>query len=296
MLLNNTNNAVKKTCESCGVTDYDNSCGTGGKKLLECAGCLSSYFCSTTCQQQSWKLHKKICRQRKRSVVTIQSNWRGWYTRRKIMLDDGRDRCEICGVTNNKEKQLHLSNGCRISLYCSVTCQEYGWNRHKIICKERQRAVLKIQSAWRASLPIVLPTYEALEVLLSPDGYYKYLNVPKPDIDGGAAIDLYKVGRNYRLLSLSHHPDKKSGDADTFVALKRAKDVLSCDILRRDYEVVGLDLEYYAEEEDEHAEDKLRLYKFVVWDCYIRLFVYRGLYATVVTAGGIIILESLMAG
>ena len=132
-------------------------------------------------------------------------------------------------------------------------------------------------------MPTVLPTYDALELMLSPDGYYKYLNVPKPDLDGGAAIDLYKVGRNYRLLSLSHHPDKMTGDAETFRVLTRAKDVLSCDILRRNYEVVGLDLEYYAKEEDEHAEDKSRVNVFYVWQCYTRLFVYWSFVATLMT-------------
>ena len=105
----------EKTCESCGIKEGG---GDRGKKLLECGGCLTSYFCSTSCQQQSWKLHKKLCRRRKKSVIKIQSNWRGWYTRRELLLSDGRPRCEVCGESNSKEKQLNLCNGCK--LHCTV--------------------------------------------------------------------------------------------------------------------------------------------------------------------------------
>ena len=140
----------KRICESCGTIDG----GGTGQKLLECAGCLSSYFCNTQCQQQSWPLHKKVCRQRKKSVVKIQSNWRGWYTRRQLVINDGQDRCEVCGVLDGKDKQLNICDGCKLSLFCSVRCQEYAWKKknHKIICQERQKAVLKIQSVWRASI------------------------------------------------------------------------------------------------------------------------------------------------
>ena len=141
----------EKTCESCGIKGG----GDSGKKLLECGGCLTSYFCSTSCQQQSWKSHKKLCRQRKKSVIKIQSNWRGWYTRSRRLMLNNDDRCEVCKVVqgevrnNGKKKQLHLCNGCKLSLYCSKKCQEYDWKRHKKICRDRQRAVLKIQFLWR---------------------------------------------------------------------------------------------------------------------------------------------------
>ena len=124
--------------------------GGSDKKLLECAGCLSSYFCNIKCQQRSWPLHKKVCRQRKTSVVKIQSNWRGWYTRRHLELNDGQDRCEVCGRLDSKDKQLSICNGCKLSLFCSVRCQEYAWKKknHKIICQKRHMAAMKIQAAW----------------------------------------------------------------------------------------------------------------------------------------------------
>ena len=120
--------------------------------------------------------------------------------------------------------------------------------------------------------PSALPTAEAIEILLSPDGYYKYLGIPRPsnvdvlgpkfkeamsasesnDDDNNNNIDLDQVKKNYRRLSLRHHPDRKTGDAETFRMLNRAKVVLSNAKLRREYDLVGLDLDDDAED---HAED-----------------------------------------
>lgn len=126
-----------------------------------------------------------------------------------------------------------------------------------------------------ASPPSALPTDEALEVLLGPDGYYRYLGVAKPEPDAmgpkyqaaamaagaggtgsgggqGSGIDLDQVKKNYRRLSLRHHPDRKTGDAEAFRVLNRAKVVLSSAKLRREYDLVGLDLEDDAEEENQN--------------------------------------------
>jgi len=67
-------------------------------------------------------------------------------------------------------------------------------------------------------------------------------------------IDLDQVKKNYRRLSLKHHPDRKTGDAETFRMLNRAKVVLSNPKLRREYDLVGLDLEDDADDEG-HQED-----------------------------------------
>ena len=129
-----------------------------------------------------------------------------------------------------------------------------------------------------AAPPSALPTAEAIEVLLSPDGYYRYLGIPRPapdvlgpkyqevmgpdtttaadDVVGGSSnggtIDLDLVKRNYRRLSLRHHPDRRTGDAETFRALNRAKVVLSNPKLRREYDLVGLDLDDDADDHIDH--------------------------------------------
>lgn len=126
-------------------------------------------------------------------------------------------------------------------------------------------------SSAAAAPPVALPSDEALELLLSPDGYYTYLSIPKPDpssltnpylnaaLNNGSSstpensiIDLDQVKKNYRRLSLKHHPDRRGGNEETFRALNRAKIVLSSPKLRREYDLIGLDLEDDAE--DHHAD------------------------------------------
>jgi hypothetical protein len=103
----------------------------------------------------------------------------------------------------------------------------------------------------------------ALLELLAPDGYYSYLGVPKPTAaavlassstinqhssDNCSSIDLDLIKKNYRRLSLRHHPDKTGGDADTFRLLNRAQKVLSNPKLRLQYDILGVDLD----DDDEH--------------------------------------------
>ena len=99
---------------------------------------------------------------------------------------------------------------------------------------------------------------EAMIQLMAPDGYYKYLGVDKSvataSADEAPQIDLDKVKKSYRKLSLKHHPDKPSGDVDTFRLLNRAHRVLTDPKLRQQYDVLGLDL---ADEQvdEQHQED-----------------------------------------
>ena len=110
----------------------------------------------------------------------------------------------------------------------------------------------------------------ALHTLLSPDGYYTYLQIPKQpttthnsllpkkenSTNGNSSpssseIDKTKIEKNYRKLSLKLHPDRPGGDAETFRLLERAKCVLMSDKLRKEYDLLGLDLE----EEEHHQPD-----------------------------------------
>lgn len=89
---------------------------------------------------------------------------------------------------------------------------------------------------------------KAMMVMLAPDGYYTYLNIPKPrpSADNQAGEDeefLNLVKKSFRKLSIRHHPDKPGGDVDTFRTLKRAQTVLSNTKLRQQYDILGLDLD-----------------------------------------------------
>mmetsp|Transcript_9513 Transcript_9513/g.23092 ORF Transcript_9513/g.23092 Transcript_9513/m.23092 type:complete len:332 (-) Transcript_9513:81-1076(-) len=91
---------------------------------------------------------------------------------------------------------------------------------------------------------------KAMMIMLAPDGYYTYLNITKvPGEDPDADV----IKRNYRRLSIRHHPDKPGGDADTFQTLKRAQTVLSNPKLRQQYDILGLDLD--DEEVEQNTTD-----------------------------------------
>lgn len=103
----------------------------------------------------------------------------------------------------------------------------------------------------------------AQHILLSPDGYYTYLQIPKQPIthksllsdkssenkQSNESVDKTKIEKNYRRMSLKLHPDRPGGDAETFRMLERAKCVLMSDKLRKEYDLLGLDLE----EEEENG-------------------------------------------
>jgi len=92
---------------------------------------------------------------------------------------------------------------------------------------------------------------KAMMLMLAPDGYYNYLEISKDHSRTGKEtgddsllqIDPDIVKRNYRKLSIKHHPDKPGGDADTFRVLKRAQTVLSNPKLRQQYDILGIDLD-----------------------------------------------------
>mmetsp|Transcript_22708 Transcript_22708/g.37575 ORF Transcript_22708/g.37575 Transcript_22708/m.37575 type:complete len:329 (-) Transcript_22708:157-1143(-) len=103
---------------------------------------------------------------------------------------------------------------------------------------------------------------EGVMKMLSPDGYYTYLGIEKPrptEADPNPALDEDKIKKSYRKLSLRHHPDRPTGDADTFRVLNRAQQVLSNTKLRQQYDLLGLDLdddeEHEGEAEGEEGQD-----------------------------------------
>lgn len=100
---------------------------------------------------------------------------------------------------------------------------------------------------------------EAMMQLMAPDGYYVYLNIEKPSSDK-EEIDEVLLKKNYRKLSLKHHPDRRGGDEETFRALNRAHRVLLHTKLRQQYDLIGIDLEededHHDHDEDKHEDDK----------------------------------------
>ena len=122
--------------------------------------------------------------------------------------------------------------------------------------------------------------------LLAPDGYYHYLGIekPKPAVSASSSsvvddkqqqqqqqqqqpflhpnttttttttttINVDQVKKNYRKLSLRHHPDKPGGDVETFRLLNRAQKVLMHPVLRQQYDILGIDLDDDDDDDDAH--------------------------------------------
>lgn len=112
---------------------------------------------------------------------------------------------------------------------------------------------------------------DAMIELLSPDGYYTYLGIPKnaapsekktngdeksPLTGEVSSIDEDLVKKNYRKLSLKHHPDKRGGDADTFRVLNRAQRVLMNPKSRQQYDILGIDLDDDEEDRNDNSENE----------------------------------------
>lgn len=93
---------------------------------------------------------------------------------------------------------------------------------------------------------------EALMQLLAPDGYYTYLQIEKPANEKDE-VDSVLLKKNYRKLSLKHHPDRRGGDEETFRALNRAQFVLCHSKLRQQYDLLGIDLE--EDEDHSHSQE-----------------------------------------
>ena len=98
---------------------------------------------------------------------------------------------------------------------------------------------------------------QVLMQLMAPDGYYTYLKIPKPASDKDE-IDLVLLKKNYRKLSLKHHPDRATGHVETFRALNRAHLVLLHSKLRQQYDLLGIDLEedHHDDGHDNHKEEQ----------------------------------------
>uniref|UniRef100_A0A8C4II15 hypoxia-inducible factor-proline dioxygenase n=1 Tax=Dicentrarchus labrax TaxID=13489 RepID=A0A8C4II15_DICLA len=68
-------------------------------------------------------------------------------------LERERQYCELCGKMEN----LLKCGRCRSSFYCSKEHQKQHWKKHKLICKEADRAQLPKQKPEQTTPPAALP-------------------------------------------------------------------------------------------------------------------------------------------
>jgi curved DNA-binding protein CbpA len=112
--------------------------------------------------------------------------------------------------------------------------------------------VVSVNPMGQTTAPVQPPS-AALVQLLSPDGYYTYLNVQRAT--EGVELDEEQIKKNYRKLSLKHHPDRPTGDAHCFRVLNRAQKVLLHPKLRQQYDLLGIDLEEDDEDKPDNEEE-----------------------------------------
>ncbi|KAI1646304.1 hypothetical protein F4815DRAFT_472792 [Daldinia loculata] len=107
-------NQEKSKCGVCGKAEG------GDIAIKRCGRCKASFYCSTSCQQKDWPLHKDECRARADMAAGKQ-----WYDRYR--------KCED-GGSHFGELELITWGG-----VCSVTGDELGWGN----CVVSESAELK---------------------------------------------------------------------------------------------------------------------------------------------------------
>lgn len=61
-------------CENCGAMQKFSSENPSGK-LLQCSRCGNAQYCSAECQKESWKSHKLVCHDAKRTIQVEALDW-----------------------------------------------------------------------------------------------------------------------------------------------------------------------------------------------------------------------------
>ena len=96
-------------CNQNRTTDTDEACA-GENKMLRCAQCKSSYYCSKTCQKLHWSTHKVICG----SIVELEKQER-------MKCEQACDFSDSSLGSTGKQKLLQL-----IGDQCTVKCSLNG--------------------------------------------------------------------------------------------------------------------------------------------------------------------------
>ena len=100
------------------------SCGKKSDALKHCGRCMNISYCSKSCQQADWSRHKAVC-QRSSTEEKLEGS---------KSTAAARDACAFCG--KKSDAPMHCGWCMNIS-YCSTSCQQNDWSRHKDVCQSR---------------------------------------------------------------------------------------------------------------------------------------------------------------
>ena len=119
---------VKKQVTAGG--DVCASCSKPSSTLKLCSRCRNVSYCSKSCQQAHWPIHKPRCR----SQLTHDKPGAGVSTQDDETgnQDVLRRECGSCGKASESLKQC---TRCRRVSYCDRSCQRADWPRHRSTCE-----------------------------------------------------------------------------------------------------------------------------------------------------------------
>jgi len=98
------------------------ACGKMLEKTSEKRCCTIGVYCSGRCKQADWSRHRIFC-QRSNTEEKMESS--------KPMVI-AKDACASCG---KKSESLKHCGRCLNISYCSKSCQQADWSRHKAVCQ-----------------------------------------------------------------------------------------------------------------------------------------------------------------
>ena len=214
------------------VSDTDDEVSDGENKMLRCAQCKSSYYCSKTCQKLHWSTHKVICG----SIVELEKQERmkceqacdftdsslGSTGKQKLLQLIG-DQCTVKCSLNGRECSSLWDTGAQISLISK------GWlNEQRIESEVRDLSELigrdlKVKGATSADIPYC--GYTVLECAIAG------VTTEVPFLVSEKKMEHPIIGYNVISYLATNYPDKVtvSGVKDTFPNLdtKTAEAVLN---------------------------------------------------------------------
>jgi len=102
------------------------ACGKRSTTLKHCSRCKNVSYCSKSCQQAHWFIHKNTCQLPAKEEKSEDPT----------PVDDARDKprpvCAACGKTPDT---LNQCLQCKSVSYCSKSCQQEHWLKHKPNCQ-----------------------------------------------------------------------------------------------------------------------------------------------------------------
>ena len=111
----------------CGRCAYRDCGKTLEKSSLKCCERCNASYCSSNCRQSDSFLHQNVCQLASAREEKLEDDFRSTVTLG--------DTCAYCGKTSDTVKKC---SRCKKVSYCSKSCQQADWSKHKTGCRSEQ--------------------------------------------------------------------------------------------------------------------------------------------------------------